>query len=116
MRPHEAVACDSILLGAAAAEVARSQRPVASAVRSFLRMGSGKAAYQAPPAKREPLIQAPAKGSASTAAKAAAEAADRRNNPNSHAQLVSPLVRLALDAFWLYQSCRIDLSPIKRRR
>ncbi|CAK0761984.1 hypothetical protein CVIRNUC_002912 [Coccomyxa viridis] len=72
------------------AEAARSRRPVASAVRSFLRMGSGKAASPAPPAKREAPVQASAKSSASAAAKAAAEAAERRNNPSSRAQLVNP--------------------------
>ena len=90
-----------ILLCGAAAEAARSQRPVASAVRSFLRMGSGKAASPAPPAKREPPVQASAKSSAS----AAAEAAERRNNSSSRAQLVDPPVRMALITFGLYQSC-----------
>ena len=94
-----------ILLCGAAAEAARSQRPVASAVRSFLRMGSGKAASPAPPAKREPPVQASAKSSASAAAKAAAEAAERRNNSSSRAQLVDPPVRMALITFGLYQSC-----------
>ena len=113
MQPYQAVASGSVLLCGAAAEAARNQRPVASAVRSFLRMGSGKAASTATSAKREPLVQASAKGSASAAAKAAAEAAERRNNPSSRAQQVSPPAKVALAAFGLYQSSRIDLDAIR---
>ena len=96
MQIHQAVACGSILLDGAAAEAACSQRPVASAVRNFLKMSSGKAASPAHPAKREAPAHAPAKASASTAANAAAEAAERRYNHSSRAQLVSPLVSMAL--------------------
>ncbi len=93
----------------AAVEAVQQQKPLASAMRNFLGMGSGKAAPAAQPARKDPQWLAPeetpVRASASTAARAAAEAAERRKQSSSQPLMVRP--SLAATSGFGHNACRV---------